>query len=150
MRLSCSLGIPGGGERILEVFESKLHGDLHALPFDEILNVDNVRRIISQADGLKPHLIAPEAGYRRLLQEGLKLMRDPAQNAVEEVHRVLLSIIDSALHTERCQQLSKYSALITEITNCAVTQLGKFRNQVTKAFQAPSFMLCALNSIVFI
>lgn len=113
----------GGGERILEVFESKLHGDLQALPFEDILNVDNVRRIISQADGLKPHLIAPEAGYRRLLQEGLKLMRDPAQNSVEEVHRILLAIVDLAMHHDKCQQLTKYSALITEITNCAVTQL---------------------------
>ncbi|GMH42885.1 hypothetical protein BSKO_10804 [Bryopsis sp. KO-2023] len=117
----------GGGERILEVFESKLHGDLQALPFDEILNVDNVRRIINQADGLKPHLIAPEAGYRRLLQEGLKLMRDPAQNSVEEVHRILLSIVDLAMHHDKCQQLTKYSALITEITNCAVTQLESLK-----------------------
>lgn len=118
--------LSAGGERILEVFEHKLHGDLHALPFDDILDVENVRRIINQADGLKPHLIAPEAGYRRLLKEGLKLMRDPAQNTVEEVHRILLAIVDLALHSEKCKQLSKYSALMTEITNCAVTQLGKF------------------------
>lgn len=115
-----------------------------------------MRRIISQADGLKPHLIAPEAGYRRLLQEGLKLMRDPAQNAVEEVHRILLTIIDLAVHTERCQQLSKYSALITEITNCAVTQLGKLlvqiRNLAGFSPYAPWFYLgfCLVLYYIFI
>ena len=88
--------------------------------------MDNVKRIISEADGLRPHLIAPEAGYRRLLEAGLLLMRDPAQGAVEEVHRILLSIVDKALTSEACGQLSKYSFLATEIQNCAIVRLGEF------------------------
>ncbi|CAD7695187.1 unnamed protein product [Ostreobium quekettii] len=117
----------GGGERILSVFERKLHADLHALPFHDILAVENVRRIISEADGLRPHLIAPEAGYRRLLEAGLLLMRDPAQGAVEEVHRILLSVIDKALTSETCAALSKYSMLVSEIQNCAITRLEELK-----------------------
>lgn len=117
----------GGGERILEVFEHKLHGELHQLPFEQVLNVDNVRRIISQADGIRPHLIAPEMGYRRLLEAGLKLMKDPAQSAVEEIHRILLEIIELAMKSDQCRMLSKYGTLTTEITNAAVTRLESLK-----------------------
>lgn len=118
----------GGGERILEVFEQKLYAELHQLPFEQVLNVDNVRRIISQADGIRPHLIAPEMGYRRLLEAGLKLMKDPAQSAVEEIHRILLEIIELALKTDACRMLTKYGSLATEITNAAVTRLESLKN----------------------
>lgn len=110
----------------MEVFDNKLYNDLHSLPFDEILRPDNVSRIISMADGVRPHLIAPEAGYRRLLAAGLKIMKDPAQSTVEEVHRILLKVIDLAIGSEECMMLSKYSVLATEITNAAVTKLGTF------------------------
>jgi len=118
----------GGGEKILEVFEHKLFRELHQLPFEQVLNLDNVRRIISQADGIRPHLIAPEMGYRRLLEAGLKLMKDPAQSAVEEVHRILLEIIELATSTDECRMLSKYSSLSSEITNTAVERLEALKN----------------------
>ena len=118
----------GGGEKILEVFEQKLHAELHQLPFEQVLNIDNVRRIISQADGIRPHLIAPEMGYRRLLEAGLKLMKDPAQSAVEEIHRILLEIIELAMKTDSCRMLSKYGMLATEITNAAVTRLESLKD----------------------
>eukprot|EP00210_Caulerpa_lentillifera_P005765 g5512.t1 len=118
----------GGGERILEVFEQKLHGELHQLPFDQVLNVENVRRIISQADGIRPHLIAPEMGYRRLLETGLKLMKDPAQSAVEEIHRILLDIIDLTLQNDSCKMLTKYGILVSEINNAVVTRLESLKN----------------------
>lgn len=34
-----------------------------------------VDRVISEADGYQPHLVAPEMGYRRLLQECLILFK---------------------------------------------------------------------------
>ena len=42
-----------------------------ALQFNKILDPANVKRIVEEADGYQPHLIAPEMGYRRLLQECL-------------------------------------------------------------------------------
>ena len=55
----------------------------------QILEPANVRRVVEEADGYQPHLVAPEMGYRRLLQECLALFSKPADTAVEEVHQVL-------------------------------------------------------------
>ncbi|CAI5514687.1 unnamed protein product [Closterium sp. Naga37s-1] len=52
-----------GGDRINAVFETKLPAALNKLPFDKHLSIQNVRRIVAEADGYQPHLIAPEGGY---------------------------------------------------------------------------------------
>lgn len=41
--------------------------------------------VVNEADGYQPHIIAPENGYRRLIEDGLSLLRDPALNAIEQV-----------------------------------------------------------------
>lgn len=61
-------GGKGGGEQILLVFEKRLTDNIRKLNFDKILDPANVKRIVEEADGYQPHLIAPEMGYRRLLQ----------------------------------------------------------------------------------
>ncbi len=66
-------GGKGGGEQILHVFEKRLTDNIRKLEFDKILDPANVRRIVEEADGYQPHLIAPEMGYRRLLQVRLLL-----------------------------------------------------------------------------
>jgi hypothetical protein len=68
-----------GGERVLEVFDVKLKESIYKLPFDKILTLKNVRNTINEADGYQPHIIAPEAGYRRLIEDGLTLLRDPCK-----------------------------------------------------------------------
>ena len=68
-----------GGERVLEVFDVKLKDVIYKLPFDKILTLKNVRNTINEADGYQPHIIAPEAGYRRLIEDGLTLLRDPCK-----------------------------------------------------------------------
>ncbi|KAL3624550.1 hypothetical protein CASFOL_031218 [Castilleja foliolosa] len=45
----------------------------------------NVRKIVSEADGYQPHLIAPELGYRRLIEGSLNYFRDPAEASVDAV-----------------------------------------------------------------
>lgn len=47
--------------------------------------VPYVKRVIEEADGIQPHLVAPEAGYRRLLEEALGYLKDPCDKSVEEV-----------------------------------------------------------------
>jgi hypothetical protein len=64
---------------VLEVFDVKLKEAIHKLPFDKILTLKNVRNTINEADGYQPHIIAPEAGYRRLIEDGLTLLRDPCE-----------------------------------------------------------------------
>lgn len=47
-----------------------------------------MRNTINEADGYQPHIIAPEAGYRRLIEDGLTLLRDPCEHwgGVQSVH----------------------------------------------------------------
>jgi hypothetical protein len=59
------------------VFDVKLKEAIYKLPFDKILTLKNVRNTINEADGYQPHIIAPEAGYRRLIEDGLSLLREP-------------------------------------------------------------------------
>lgn len=40
---------------------------------------------MSEADGYQPHLIAPEQGYRRLIEGSLKYFRGPAEASVDAV-----------------------------------------------------------------
>ncbi len=64
-----------GGERILQVFENRLTQNIKQLDFSKMLESGNVDKVISEADGYQPHLVAPEMGYRRLLQECLVLFK---------------------------------------------------------------------------
>ncbi len=47
------------------------------------------QHVVNEADGYQPHIIAPENGYRRLIETGLELLRDPAFMAVEQVRDLL-------------------------------------------------------------
>ena len=58
-------GGKGGGEAILDVFEGKLTKCIRELPFKEVYSLANIKKVINEADGYQPHLIAPEMGYRR-------------------------------------------------------------------------------------
>ncbi len=81
-----------GGEKIYSVFDNQLPAALKKLPFDKHLSTQNVRKIVSEADGYQPHLIAPEQGYRRLIESSLVLFRGPAEAVVDAVclHPLLL------------------------------------------------------------
>ena len=68
-------GGKGGGEQILGIFERRLTDNIEKLNFRQMLTPVNVKRIVEEADGYQPHLIAPEMGYRRLLQECLVLFK---------------------------------------------------------------------------
>ncbi|KAF5946466.1 hypothetical protein HYC85_016694 [Camellia sinensis] len=76
------LGRPGG-DRIYGVFDNQLPAALRKLPFDRHLSLQNVKKIVSEADGYQPHLIAPEQGYRRLIEGSLNYFRGPAEASVD-------------------------------------------------------------------
>ena len=59
----------------MQVFEARLTGSIRALNFTKLLESENVKRVVEEADGYQPHLVAPEMGYRRLLQECLVLFK---------------------------------------------------------------------------
>lgn len=78
-----------GGDRIYGVFDNQLPAALRKLPFDRHLSLQNVRKVVSEADGYQPHLIAPEQGYRRLIEGSLNYFRGPAEASVDAVSGVL-------------------------------------------------------------
>jgi len=74
-----------GGDKIYGVFDNQLPAAMKRLQFDKHLSMDNVRKLITEADGYQPHLIAPEQGYRRLIESCLTSIRGPAEAAVDAV-----------------------------------------------------------------
>lgn len=78
-----------GGDRIYGVFDNQLPAALRKLPFDRHLSLQNVRKVVSEADGYQPHLIAPEQGYRRLIDDALNYFRGPAEASVDAVSTLL-------------------------------------------------------------
>jgi hypothetical protein len=67
------------------VFDNQLPAALRKLPIDKHLSLQNVKRVVSEADGYQPHLIAPEQGYRRLIEGTLSYFRGPAEASVDAV-----------------------------------------------------------------
>ena len=53
--------------------------------------------MISEADGYQPHLIAPEQGYRRLIDGALNYFRGPADASVDAVSALFLFMKDGVL-----------------------------------------------------
>lgn len=74
-----------GGDRIYGVFDHQLPAALKKLPIDRHLSLQNVRKVVSEADGYQPHLIAPEQGYRRLIEGSLNFFKGPAEASVDAV-----------------------------------------------------------------
>jgi hypothetical protein len=74
-----------GGDKIYNVFDNQLPAALKRLQFDKQLSMENIRKIITEADGYQPHLIAPEQGYRRLIESTIITIRGPAEAAVDAV-----------------------------------------------------------------
>ena len=118
-------GGEGGGERVLEVFDVKLKEAIYRLPFDKILTLKNVRNTINEADGYQPHIIAPEAGYRRLIEDGLSLLREPSSKAVEATHQILKSIVSAAIAD--VPELQRFVNLKSEIVAHAAVTLDKLK-----------------------
>lgn len=89
LKCECKYCRRPGGDRIYGVFDNQLPSALRKLPFDRHLSVQNVKRVVSQADGYQPHLIAPEQGYRRLIESALNYFRGPAEASVDAVRYLL-------------------------------------------------------------
>ncbi|CAL0315390.1 unnamed protein product [Lupinus luteus] len=107
-------GIRPGGEKIYQVFDNQFPAALKRLQFDKHLSLDTVRKLITEADGYQPHLIAPEQGYRRLIESCLVSIRGPAEAAVDT-------------------ELKQYPTLRVELGSAAVESLERMREESKKA-----------------
>ncbi|KAJ3681764.1 hypothetical protein LUZ60_014337 [Juncus effusus] len=119
-----------GGDRIYGVFDHQLPSALRKLPFDRHLAVQNVKRVVSEADGYQPHLIAPEQGYRRLIDSSLGFFRGPAEASVDAVHFVLKELVRKSI--AETQELRRFPTLQTELAAAAYHSLEQFREESRK------------------
>ncbi|VFQ66311.1 unnamed protein product [Cuscuta campestris] len=119
-----------GGDRIYGVFDNQLPAALKKLPFDRHLSPQNVRKVVSEADGYQPHLIAPEQGYRRLIEGSLNYFRGPAEASVDAVHFVLKELVRKSIG--ECQELKRFPSLQTAIAAASNESLEKFRDESKK------------------
>ncbi|KAJ1693534.1 hypothetical protein LUZ63_010232 [Rhynchospora breviuscula] len=119
-----------GGDRIYGVFDNQLPAALRKLPFDRHLSLQNVRKVVSEADGYQPHLIAPEQGYRRLIESALNYFRGPAEASVDAVHYVLKELVRKSI--AETQELKRFPSLQSELAAASYHSLEKFREESRK------------------
>ncbi|PIN09978.1 Vacuolar sorting protein VPS1, dynamin [Handroanthus impetiginosus] len=119
-----------GGDRIYGVFDNQLPAALRKLPFDRHLSLQNVKKVVSEADGYQPHLIAPEQGYRRLIEGALSYFRGPAEASVDAVHFVLKELVRKSM--AECQELKRFPSLQSTIAAAANEALEIFREEGKK------------------
>ncbi|CAL0318052.1 unnamed protein product [Lupinus luteus] len=124
-------GIKPGGEKIYQVFDNQFPAALKRLQFDKHLSLDTVRKLITEADGYQPHLIAPEQGYRRLIESCLVSIRGPAEAAVDTVHGILKDLIQKSMN--ETVELKQYPTLRVELGSAAVESLERMREESKKA-----------------
>ncbi|XP_042486070.1 phragmoplastin DRP1C [Macadamia integrifolia] len=119
-----------GGDRIYGVFDHQLPAALKKLPFDRHLSVQNVRKVVSEADGYQPHLIAPEQGYKRLIDSSLGYFKGPAEASVDAVHLVLKDLVRKSIG--ETEELKRFPTLQADIAAAAGESLERFRDDGRK------------------
>ncbi|XP_028079174.1 dynamin-related protein 1E-like isoform X2 [Camellia sinensis] len=119
-----------GGDRIYGVFDYQLPAALRKLPFDRHLSLQNVRKVVSEADGYQPHLIAPEHGYRRLIEGALNYFKGPAEASVDAVHFILKELVRKSIG--ETQELKRFPTLQVDIAAAANEALERFRDDSKK------------------
>ncbi|XP_062146155.1 LOW QUALITY PROTEIN: dynamin-related protein 5A-like [Alnus glutinosa] len=140
-------GVRPGGDKIYNVFDNQLPAALKRLQFDKQLSMENIRKIITEADGYQPHLIAPEQGYRRLIESTIISIRGPAEAAVDAVHALLKDLIHKAI--SETPELKQYPGLRVEVGNAAVDSLDRMRDESKKATLQLVDMECSYLTVEF-
>ncbi|CAN1309310.1 Phragmoplastin DRP1B [Linum perenne] len=121
--------------------------DAGRLQFDKHLSLDNVRKLITEADGYQPHLIAPEQGYRRLIESTLITIKVPAEAAVEAVHAILKDMVHKSIN--ETQELKQYPTLKVEVTSAAVESLERMKEESRRATIQLVDMECCYLTVEF-
>ncbi|CAH9128750.1 unnamed protein product [Cuscuta epithymum] len=119
-----------GGDRIYAVFDHQLPSAMKKLPLDRHLSLNNVKKVISEADGYQPHLIAPEQGYRRLIDGSLGYFKGPAEASVDAVHIILKELVRKSI--AQTEELKRFPTLQSDIAAAANDALERFRDESRK------------------
>ncbi|KAG8094240.1 hypothetical protein GUJ93_ZPchr0012g21536 [Zizania palustris] len=116
----------GSGWKIVASFEGKFPDRIKQLPLDRHFDLSNVKRIVLEADGYQPYLISPEKGLRSLIKIVLDMAKEPSQLCVEEVHHVLLDIVNASANAT--PGLGRYPPFKREVIAIASNALESFKN----------------------
>ncbi|KAL3830344.1 hypothetical protein ACJIZ3_019146 [Penstemon smallii] len=115
----------GGGWKIVASFEGNFPNRIKQLPLDRHFDINNVKRIVLEADGYQPYLISPEKGLRSLIKGVLELAKEPSRLCIDEVHRVLIEIVSAAANAT--PGLGRYPPFKREVIAIATTALEGFK-----------------------
>ncbi|MFS8029839.1 putative dynamin central domain, dynamin, GTPase region, GTPase effector domain, Dynamin superfamily [Helianthus anomalus] len=124
-------GSRSGGDKIYHVFESQLPSALKKLQFDKQLSMENIKKLITQADGYQPHLIAPEQGYRHIIESSLVTIKAPAEASVNAVDIILKELVRKAI--SETMELKQFPSLRKEVERAANESLERMKNESRKA-----------------
>ncbi|KAE9592686.1 putative dynamin GTPase [Lupinus albus] len=120
----------GAGWKIVGCFEGRFPDRMKQLPLDRHFDINNVKRIVLEADGYQPYLISPEKGLRSLIKGVLELAKEPSRLCVDEVHRVLMDIVSAAANAT--PGLGRHPPFKREIVALATAALENFKNEAKK------------------
>ncbi|CAL9125239.1 unnamed protein product [Musa acuminata var. zebrina] len=120
----------GAGWKVVATFEGNFPNRIKQLPLDRHFDINNVKRIVLEADGYQPYLISPEKGLRSLIKGVLELAKEPSRLCVDEVHRVLVDIVSATANAT--PGLGRYPPFKREVVAIASTALENFRNEAKK------------------
>ncbi|GMY04890.1 dynamin-2A isoform X1 [Fagus crenata] len=123
-------GGEGSGWKVVASFEGNFPNRIKQLPLDRHFDINNVKRIVLEADGYQPYLISPEKGLRSLIKGVLELAKEPSRLCVDEVHRVLVDIVSSA--ASATPGLGRYPPFKREVVTIASAALDGFKNEAKK------------------
>ncbi|KAK3165085.1 hypothetical protein QOZ80_1AG0028720 [Eleusine coracana subsp. coracana] len=123
-------GARPGGEKIYYIFDNQFPVALKRLQFEKHLSMENVKKLVTQADGYQPHLIAPEQGYRRLIESCLVSIRGPAEATIDAVHGILKELVHKSI--KETHELKQFPTLRVEVSNAAFKSLDRMRDESKK------------------
>ncbi|GAB2283863.1 Dynamin-2A [Dionaea muscipula] len=123
-------GGEGNGWKIVTSFEGNFPNRIKQLPLDRHFDINNVKRIVLEADGYQPYLISPEKGLRSLIRVVLELAKEPSRLCVDEVHHVLIDIVSHAANAT--PGLGRYPPFKREVVAIATAALDSFKAEAKK------------------
>ncbi|ESQ35835.1 hypothetical protein EUTSA_v10006739mg [Eutrema salsugineum] len=123
-------GGEGSGWKVVASFEGNFPNRIKQLPLDRHFDLNNIKRVVLEADGYQPYLISPEKGLRSLIKIVLELAKDPARLCVDEVHRVLVDIVSASANAT--PGLGRYPPFKREVVAIASAALDGFKNEAKK------------------
>ncbi|KAJ4895951.1 Dynamin-related protein 1A [Raphanus sativus] len=139
-------GVRAGGETVYNMFDNnQLPAALKRLQFDKQVAMDNIRKMVTEADGYQPHLIAPD--QQGLIESSIVSIRDPAGASYYQVRAILKDLVHKSVN--ETVELKQYSALRVEGSNAAIESFDKMREGSKKAALQLVDMECSYLTVDF-